>query len=95
MFRVMCKAVDSGIIDLLPAEGTIIDIGAGDGAYGPLLGFYSLGLAIPMLIVGYSSQLIQNRIKGVLRHDAALRYITGGVLVAFGLHSIIKGNVAF
>ena len=60
-----------------------------------LLGFYSLGLAIPMLIVGYSSQLIQNKIKGVLRHDTALRYITGGVLVAFGLYSIIKGNVAF
>ena len=60
-----------------------------------LLGFYSLGLAIPMLIVGYSSQLIQNKIKGVLRHDTALRYITGGVLVAFGLYSIIRGNVAF
>jgi len=60
-----------------------------------LLGFYSLGLAIPMLIVGYSSQLLQNKIKGLLRHDTALRYITGGVLVAFGLYSIIKGNVAF
>ena len=60
-----------------------------------LLGFYSLGLAIPMLIVGYSSQLIQNKIKGVLRHDTALRYVTGGVLVAFGLYSIIRGNIAF
>lgn len=60
-----------------------------------LLGFYSLGLAIPMLIVGYSSQLIQNRIKGALRHEALLRYVTGGTLVAFGLYSIIKGNVAF
>ena len=60
-----------------------------------LLGFYSLGLAIPMLIIGYSSQLIQNKIRGLLRHDTALRYITGGVLVAFGLYSIVKGNVAF
>ena len=60
-----------------------------------LLGFYSLGLAIPMLIVGYSSQLLQSKIKGVLRHDTALRYVTGGVLVAFGLYSIIRGNVAF
>src|SRR5665647_1930918 len=60
-----------------------------------LLGFYSLGLAIPMLIVGYSSQLIQNKIKGLLRHDTALRFITGAVLVAFGLYFIIKGNVAF
>lgn len=60
-----------------------------------LLGFYSLGLAIPMLIVGYSSQLLQNRIKGLLRHDSILRYVTGGTLVAFGLYSIIKGNMAF
>ncbi len=60
-----------------------------------LLGFYSLGLAIPMLILGYSSQLLQNKIKGVLRHETVLRYITGGVLVTFGLYSIIRGNVAF
>lgn len=60
-----------------------------------LLGFYSLGLAIPMLIVGYSSQLLQNKIKGVLRHDTALRYITGGTLVIFGLYLIISGNMAF
>jgi cytochrome c-type biogenesis protein len=60
-----------------------------------LLGFYSLGLAIPMLIVGYSSQLLQNRIKGFLKHETALRYVTGGILVAFGLYSIFAGNVAF
>lgn len=60
-----------------------------------LLGFYSIGLGIPMLIVGYSSQIIQNKIKGLLRHDTLLRYITGGTLVIFGLYSIIKGNMAF
>ena len=60
-----------------------------------LLGFYSLGLAIPMLVVGYSSQLLQNKIKGVLKHDAMLRYVTGGVLVVFGLYSIFAGNFAF
>jgi cytochrome c-type biogenesis protein len=60
-----------------------------------LLGFYSLGLAIPMLIVGYSSQLLQNRIKGLLKHDTILRYVTGGILITFGLYSIIAGNVAF
>lgn len=60
-----------------------------------LLGFYSLGLAIPMLIVGYSSQLLQNKIKGLLRHELILRYVTGGTLVVFGLYSIIKGNMAF
>ena len=60
-----------------------------------LLGFYSLGLAIPMLIVGYSSQLMQNKIKGLLKHEKILRYATGSTLVAFGLYSIIAGNMAF
>ncbi|MDD5284904.1 MAG: cytochrome c biogenesis CcdA family protein [Desulfuromonadaceae bacterium] len=60
-----------------------------------LLGFYSLGLAIPMLLVGYSSQLLQNKIKGMLKHERILRYVTGGTLVAFGLYSIIAGNMAF
>lgn len=60
-----------------------------------LLGFYSLGLALPMLIVGYSSQLLQNKIKRLLKHEGMLRYVTGGILVAFGLYSIIAGNMAF
>lgn len=60
-----------------------------------LLGFYSLGLAIPMLIVGYSSQWLQNRIKRLLKHETALRYITGGTLLVFGLYQIMQGNLAF
>jgi len=60
-----------------------------------LLGFYSLGLAIPMLIIGYSSQWLQNKIKGLLKHETILRYVTGGTLVAFGLYQIIQGNMAF
>ena len=60
-----------------------------------LLALYSAGLAIPMLIVGYSSHLIQNRIKGVLKHDTALRLLTGGILVAYGLYSLVAGNTAF
>ena len=60
-----------------------------------LLGCYSLGLAIPMLIVGYSSRYLQNRIRQLLNHETPLRYVTGGILVAFGLYSIISGNMAF
>ncbi len=60
-----------------------------------LLGFYSLGLAIPMLIVGYSSQLLQNKIKGILKHETFLRHVTGGILVIFGLYSLFIGNFAF
>lgn len=60
-----------------------------------LLGFYSIGLGIPMLIVGYSSLVVQNRIKSLLKHDTILRFVTGGILVFFGLYSIIRGNAAF
>lgn len=59
-----------------------------------LLGFYSLDLAIPMLAVAYSSQLLQQRLKAFVRHEA-LRYVMGGILIAFGLYVIIIGNFAF
>jgi hypothetical protein len=29
------------------------------------------------------------------QHEAAFRYVTGGILVVFGLYSLIHGNVAF
>ncbi len=60
-----------------------------------LLGFYSLGLAVPMLAVAYSSQAIQRKLRAVAQHEAVMRYVTGGVLVVFGLYSLIHGNVAF
>lgn len=60
-----------------------------------LLAFYSLGLGIPMLAIAYSSHLLQNRIKALLRYDTALRFVSGGILVAFGLYSIVAGNIAF
>jgi len=60
-----------------------------------LLGFYSLGLAIPMLVVAYSSHVVQRKLRAVAQHETAFRYVTGGVLVVFGLYSLIHGNVAF
>jgi cytochrome c-type biogenesis protein len=60
-----------------------------------LLGFYSLGLAIPMLVVAYSSHLLQRRLTSVARYEALVRYVSGGVLVAFGFYQILRGNVAF
>ncbi len=60
-----------------------------------LLGFYSLGLAIPMLIVAYSSHLLQRKLSALSRHEAIYRYVTGGVLIAFGLYAILVGNFAF
>ena len=60
-----------------------------------LLGFYSLGLAIPMLAVAYSSQVFQRKLRAVAQHEVAFRFVTGGILVVFGLYSLIHGNVAF
>lgn len=60
-----------------------------------LLGFYSLGLAIPMLVVAYSSHILQRKLRALAQHEAVLRSVTGSVLVVFGLYSIIHGNVAF
>jgi len=31
----------------------------------------------------------------VAQHETLLRYLSGGILVAFGLYSLIHGNVAF
>jgi cytochrome c-type biogenesis protein len=60
-----------------------------------LLGFYSLGLAIPMLVIAYSSHIIQRKLRFIGRHDQLLRYVSGSILLAFGLYSILMGNVAF
>ncbi len=60
-----------------------------------LLAFYSLGLGIPMLAVGYSSHLLQSRLRGLSQHEAILRYVAGSILIAYGLYSILAGNLAF
>jgi cytochrome c biogenesis protein CcdA len=50
---------------------------------------------VPMLILAYSSHLLQNRIKALARHDRFFRYASGGILVAFGLYAVVNGNFAF
>ncbi len=60
-----------------------------------LLGFYSLGLAVPLLTIAYSSNMLQRRLVAVARHEAVVRYITGAILMAFGLYILVIGNFAF
>lgn len=60
-----------------------------------LLGFYSLGLAVPMLVIAYSSHLIQRKLTGLARYEAVVRFVSGGILVVFGLYQIVRGNIAF
>jgi cytochrome c-type biogenesis protein len=60
-----------------------------------LLGFYSLGLAVPMLLVAYSSHFLQRKLSALSRHESIFRYVTGVILIAFGLYAILVGNFAF
>lgn len=80
---------------LLSSILTMVGTGGQLGRGIVLLGFYSLGLAVPMLALAYSSHLLQSRIKGLARHETVLRYVSGGILVAFGAYSIVLGNIAF
>jgi cytochrome c-type biogenesis protein len=60
-----------------------------------MLGLYSIGLAIPMLLVAYSSHLLQSRFRALARHGVVLRYVSGSILIGFGVYSIAIGNFAF
>jgi cytochrome c-type biogenesis protein len=60
-----------------------------------LLAFYSFGLAIPMLAVAYFSHFLQDRLRTISRHENIFRYVSGSILIAFGLYSILVGNLAF
>lgn len=60
-----------------------------------LLGFYSLGLAMPLLTIAYSSNILQRRLTAFARHEVFVRYITGAILIAFGLYILVIGNFAF
>ncbi|OFZ18819.1 MAG: hypothetical protein A2X94_00955 [Bdellovibrionales bacterium GWB1_55_8] len=60
-----------------------------------LLGFYSLGLAVPMLAIAYSSHLFRTKLRMLAQHERPVRYVTGGILVVYGIYSAVHGNMAF
>ncbi|CAJ35221.1 cytochrome c biogenesis CcdA family protein [Methanocella arvoryzae] len=71
----------ASILLIVAQEGTI--------AYGAfLLMAYSLGLAIPMLVVAYSSNFIGDKIRSVSHHTRLVRRVAGVILVAVGLYYI-------
>lgn len=76
---------------VLAMVGTSGEVGRGMA----LLFLYSLGLSVPMLLLAYSSHLVQGRIRALARHGTAVRYLSGAVLVAFGLYFLVHGNAAF
>jgi cytochrome c-type biogenesis protein len=74
----------SSVLAMVAAQGTLLS-----GV--SLLLVYSLGFAVPMLAVGYGSQSVRQRLRLVAGHPAAVRWVSGGLLVAFGALILRKG----
>ena len=56
-----------------------------------LLGVYAAGFAAPMLAVGYGSQALRQRVRAVSAHPVAVRWVSGLLLLAFGVLILKKG----
>ncbi len=74
----------SSVLAMVAAQGTLL-------AGVSLLLVYSLGFAVPMLAVGYGSQSLRQRVRLVAAHPAVVRWVSGGLLVAFGVLILRKG----
>lgn len=72
----------SGVLTLVATQGSVAS-----GVV--LLALYSLGFAIPMLLAGYASQAVRQRIRLVNAHPLAVRLVSGLILIGFGL-AILK-----
>jgi cytochrome c-type biogenesis protein len=74
-----------------PILGSILTMVAleGNTTSGALtLLIYSLGFAMPMLVLAYSARFSSSKMKFVTRHDAVFKKGAGTVLILFGLWMI-------
>ena len=77
----------SGVLALVASEGKL-----SSGLI--LLAFYSLGFAIPMLLAGYASQSVRQKIRMINNHPLAIRLVSGGLLIGFGIYILTTGMLA-
>ena len=77
----------SGVLAMVASEGKL-----SSGLI--LLAFYSLGFAIPMLLAGYASQSVRQKIRMANGHPLAIRLISGGLLIGFGIYILTTGMLA-
>jgi cytochrome c-type biogenesis protein len=56
-----------------------------------LLLAYAAGFAVPMLLVGYGSQSLRQRVRAIAAHPVAVRWASGLLLVAFGAVILRRG----
>jgi len=67
------------ILMMVAQQGTVV--------YGAsLLLTYSMGLAIPMLLVAYSSNMVSDKIRDVSKYSIGIRKVAGVILLAVGIY---------
>jgi cytochrome c-type biogenesis protein len=74
----------SGVLALVATQGEVVSGMA-------LLACYSLGFAIPMLVAGYASQAFRQNLRVVNAHPVAIRMVSGGLLIVFGVYMLTNG----
>ncbi|AKB23813.1 cytochrome C-type biogenesis protein (ccdA), conjectural [Methanosarcina sp. MTP4] len=66
----------------------------GDTLYGALMLFiYSLGFAVPMLLLAYSTHLSSTKLRTISQYDAAFKKGAGIVLILIGLWMIYQNHL--
>lgn len=76
----------SGVLAMVASQGQL-----GSGVI--LLSFYSLGFAIPLLLVGYFSHFFLKKVRSLQRHPLLIRYFSSGILILFGLYILSRGII--
>jgi cytochrome c-type biogenesis protein len=77
----------SGVLALVATKGKLL--------YGlVLLGIYSLGFSIPMLLAGYASQTFRQRTRLLVAHPMVIRLLSGLLLIGFGIYILTAGMLA-
>lgn len=62
-----------------------------DGAI--ILSFYSLGFALPMLVIAYSAQVSSSKLKLITKYDAILKKGAGIILILLGLWMVYQNHL--
>jgi len=73
----------SSILTLVASEGSILQ-----GII--LLSFYSLGFAIPMLLVAYFTQFFRDRIRSKLPNPKYISIASGILLILFSIYTLLN-----
>ena len=79
-----------------PILGTILTMVAvsADITYGAVMLFvYSLGFAIPMLMIAYSANISSAKLGGIAKYDVFIKRAAGAVLIAVGLWMVYTNHL--